>query len=282
MSLEFVGFLFSQDNRQGQSLLVGVGHGDRYNPIRSDTLHNRGLYANIHSVELDTTVEADGNIVLLQNDDFSGSFFQMSDAPSQGDEWWHTWGHVGSVLLVASSKQGSSETRLSFRDQFLNQWDSFLDAKLQGGRASREGDPTLTWEMFPANVSYLDSNLAYLKIYQPLHIHMPWYWSDYAASLTYHIYLYVNGDHHVRVWGARWAYWVEGGLKSGKIADQLEPQVKAGLSALQDQLNQQFAGLDALGTVSDVYYLPGRQTESLGTGALTGNTNDDITIVIAH
>lgn len=281
MSLEFVGFLFSQDNRQGQSMLVGVGGSDRYNRISADTLQNQGLYANIHSVELHTTDEADGNIVLLQNDDYSGAFVQVADARSQGDFWRPISGHIGSGLLIASNKKGNKETRVSFRDRFLDQWDTLLDAKLQGSQASREGEPTLTWEMFPANVSYLDYTLTYLKIYQPLHIHLSW-WPDYAASMTYHVYLYVDGNQHVRARGVRWAYWVESGAKRGKIADKLGPQVKDGLSSLQDQLDQQLTLLDLLGPVSDVYYLPGRQLEPLGTNAIVGNTNDDITIVIQH
>lgn len=279
MSLEFFGYLFSGDNRTGQSLLVGVGRGDRYNRISADYLRDRGLYAHIESAALVTTEEATGNMVLLKNDDYSGPFAQVINARSSGDIWWDTWGHIGSVLLVASNKQGKNETRVSFRDQFLEEWNSFLDTKLQGSQASREGDPTLTWEMFPENVSHLDRNLTYLKIYQPLHISIDW-WPDYAASMTYHVFLYVDGDHHVRAWGARWAYWVEGGAKSGRIADALEPQVRDGLGSLQDQLNEKLQLLDLLGAVSDVYYLPGRQLEPTGTGAIIGNTIDDVTIVI--
>jgi hypothetical protein len=283
MSLEFAGFLFAGDNRTGQSLLVGVGRGNRYSPIRADQLKNSGLYGTIGSAEIVTSALADGNMVFLKNDDFTGPFAQITDARSGGDLWWHITGHIGSVLLIAGNKQGTNETRVSFRDQFLNQWNSFLDNKLQGGRASREGDPTLTWEVFPASDPYnvLNPNLTYLKIYQPLHIHMPWYWPDYAASMTYHLFLYATGDGHLRAAGIRWAYWVESGAKSGRIASELEPQVRDGLGSLQDQTNQQFQLLDGvLGTVTDVYYLPGRQLQNTGTGGLTGNTVDDVTIVI--
>ena len=282
MSLEFSGSLYSGDNRTGTSYLVGVGSHQRYGTVAASELQNRGLYANIHSVDLYTTAEATANVILLQNDDYSGAFAQVSDAKGAGDAWWHSNGHIGSVLLVAGNRKGENETRLSFRDKFLSQWDSFLDSKLSGGRASREGDPTLTWEMFPTSVSHLDSHLTYLKIYQPLHIHMPWYWPDYSANMTYHVYLYLDGNRHLRAWGARWAWWVESGAKSGKIGDQLGPQVSAGLGALQDQLNQQFALVDLLGPLNDVYFLPGNQTTPLGTGGISGNTNDDITIVVAH
>jgi len=206
----------------------------------------------------------------------------MSDARSAGASLWNTTGHAGSMLLVASKKPGKSETRISFREQFLTQWDTFLDDKLSGTQASRVGDPTLTWEMFPANISYLNPGLTYLKIYQPLHISMPWYWPDYSASMTYHIYLYIDGNHHLRGWGARWECWVEGGAKNGKIHDSLDPQVAAGLSALQDKVNAQFQLLDLLGPLSDVYYLPGNQVTDVATGSAIGHTTDDITIVVEH
>ena len=282
MSLEFSGSLFSGDNLTGTSILVGVGHGERYNPVTAADLQSFGLYANIHSSDVVTTAEAAGNIVFLMNDDFSGPFAQQSDAASIGEVTAGVSGHIGSVLLIASDKQGHKETRVSFNDQFLDAWIMFLDNALSGSRASREGNPTLTWEMFPANISYLDEDLTYLKIYQPLHISMPWPFSDYAASMTYHILLFLDGDHHVRAWGARWAYWVEGGIKSGHIADQLEPQVRDGLTTLVDQANSKLALLDLLGPLSDVFYLPGRQTTPVGTGFLTGNTADDVTIVLEH
>jgi hypothetical protein len=282
MSIDISGRLFSADNRLGTSVFIGVGHNHRYSPISSSMLKSYGLYSHIESVELFTSNYAAANLVLLKNDDYSGPFAQVIDARSAGDVWWDTSGHIASAILVSSSKQGASETRLSFRSIFLNQWNTFLDNKLSGSQASREGDPTLTWEMFPSGISHLDPNLAYLKIYQPLHISIDW-WPDYSASMTYHIYLYVDGGNHLRAWGARWAWWVESGAKSGKIGDRLGPQVRDGLPSLQDQLNRQLAGFDGvLGRVTDVYYLPDSQTTPGGTGALIGNTINDVTIVIEH
>jgi hypothetical protein len=282
MALEFLGTLFAGDNKTGASRFVGVGHADRYNPVTAGELTGSGLYANIHSADLFTTAEADGNLVFLKNDDFSGAFAQASDAASVGDAWWHISGHIGSVISVAGNRKGKHETRLSFHDQFLSQWTTFLDSALAGSRASRQGEPTLTWEMFPATISYLNPDHTYLKIYQPLHISMPWPFSDYAASMTYHIQLFVDGSHHLRAWGARWAYWVESGIKAGHIGDSLEPQVRDGLTTLVNQVNAKISVLDALGSMSDVYYLPGKQLTRIGTGFITGNTNDDVTIVVEH
>src|SRR5436309_706099 len=122
MSLEFSAVLYSGDNRSGTSMFSGVGRGGRYSPISADQLKNSGLYAHVESIDLNTTQEADGNLIMLKNDDYSGPFFQAIDARSAGDVWWDTWGHIGSVLLVAGNRQNTRETRVSFRDQFLNQW----------------------------------------------------------------------------------------------------------------------------------------------------------------
>jgi hypothetical protein len=282
MSINIIGLLYSASNLTGESLLVGVGKNNRYNPISADLLSGRGLANNIHSLELFDSNISDGNIILFQNKDFSGEFGQESDARATGNAGWNYSGPSASAIVVASNRAGFKETRLSFRNIFLQQWNSFLDKKLAGGQASREGDPTLTWEMFPANVSWLDTNMTYLKIYQPLHISIDW-WPDYEASMTYHFFLYSDGNHHLRAAGARWAWWVESGAKSGKIGDKLGPQVSSGLTDLQNELNTQFQSFDGLlGNVTDVYYLPGSQPNPVGTNVLFGKTTDDITIVIEH
>jgi hypothetical protein len=280
MAVEFAGTLFAHKNKKGASLLVSVSHAHRYSIVTSGELMGMGLHDNIHSVELVTTSEADGNLVLLNGNNFSGSFVQLTAAASFGDAMWNPDGHARSVILVAGKRQGKSEVRLSFRDQFLHQWEKFLDDKLAGGRASRHGKPTLTWEMFPASMPPLDPEHIYLKIHQRLHISMPWPYVDYAASMTYHIHLFVNGQHRLRASGARWSYWVESGIKAGHISGDLEPKVKGGLPTLVHQVNANLSKLDSTASISGVYYLPGKQLTPLGTGSLTGHTSDDVTIVV--
>ena len=98
--------------------------------------------------------------------------------------------------------------------------------------------------------------------------------------MTYHIYLHVTGEGQVRARGARWAYWVESGAKSGRIGEELGPQVRDGLTTLQDELNAMLRSFDGLIRATDVYLLPGYQVTPLGTAGMVGNTTDDITIVI--
>jgi len=286
MSLEFASTLFSGSKWDGHSLLVGVGQNDRYSPMTSSDLLAQALLSNIGSVEIVTTGEADGEVILFQSPvpfpNFQGEFLELGAAASFGEALWNFDWSTQSVLLVASNRKGHSEMRLSFAGIFLNQWDTFVDQELGGGPAKRQGDPTLTWEMFPIGIDHLDSNGTYLKIFQPLTISLPWPWDEYAASMTYHIGLFVDGNSHLRCWGQRWAYWIEGGAKTGHIESNLKPKVIAGLGTLVTQVNQKLMELDALGPLTDVYYLPGTQTSAIGTSTLTGNTFDDVTIVVEH
>jgi hypothetical protein len=84
-----------------------------------------------------------------------------------------TQGKTGSALFVASGDAGKTETRVSMVGSFLGFWNNFLDSKLPGTGASKKGEPTFTWEMFPEKINGLEPSSFYLKIYQPLHISVP-------------------------------------------------------------------------------------------------------------
>ncbi|MFC5742163.1 hypothetical protein [Dyella tabacisoli] len=278
MSLYALATLFNGPNQTGSSRMLGLGASDRYRPDGPIDLLTAGLYNFVTSGSLICS-DADLNLVLFQNDDFSGSFFQLSKSRDSGNaSYWHT-GPAASALVIASNRRNTTETRLSYSDLFRGEWDSFLDGKLAGTAVSREGEPLLTWRMFPTNDQWLDAGRTYLRIHQPLHVHLDW-WPDYSASMDYHLVLYVDGNHHLRCWVADWECWVDGGAKNGRIHSSLDPQVAAGMPELQNQINGRLSQLDGLGAVKDVYYLPGRQLASIGTGTLGGNTSDDVTIVV--
>jgi hypothetical protein len=209
--------------------------------------------------------------------DFNGQFLQVTNTGSSADDVnlsgsFNNWATSG--LLVARNRP--SEFRVSFRDVFLDRWRDVIDGELSGG-AKRDGDPSLTWEMFPTSVSYLDSDKFYLRIHQNLDIEIPW-WPDYEASITYHIRLYRSGT-NVRGYVARWAYWIEGGVKADDIEEQLAPAVISGMETLDDELDTQLSALDFL-NVEDVYLLPGRQLGAPSDGTFSSATWSDVTIVL--
>lgn len=281
MALAAVANLYSGPNRTGSSMFAGLGVGDRYSLITEGELSAARLLNSVESGTMSTGT-SNLNLVLFDHGDFSGDFTQLSMSRDEAGTFW-TGGPTHSALLIASNAQGTSEHRLSFEQLFRGKWDSFLDQQLAGKEVSREGEPTLSWRMFPngdqAGDQYLSAGQTYLHIEQELHVHMPWYWPDYMARMEYWVELYAAKG-QLQAWVAAWYVWVESGAKSGKIFDQLAPEVEAGMSALQTQLNKELA-LTALLDPTDVYLLPGTQLTSVETGpAYQGNTNNDVTIVV--
>lgn len=290
MSLSMLSTVFTNSHQSGTARLFGLGNSDRYNRVTSATMASFGIKNNLSSATVYASSSVDATLILFgplfgffDMGNFNGEFLQITnrrgaasalDVDRFSDYSFND--RARSMLLVGANR--GTEFRLSFRDLFLNQWKTMLDAELAGSQAKRKGDPTLTWEMWPSGISYLDPNRRYLKVHQRLRIEIDW-WPDYDASITYHIYLYLDGGGHLRGYVARWAYWVEGGVKSGKIADKLKPKVISGMGTLNSALGDQLDGLSGF-TLSALYYLPGRQLSRAPTGVLRGTTLDDVTIVV--
>ena len=285
MSISVLATVFEHVNRGGVARLLGVGASQRYHAFPSADLQWLDMYQRISSTSLFGAPAADPTLIFVNTKPilgldlggFHGQFLQLRNSGS-GERVVNLTDHsfndrTTSLLMVATGR--GSEFRLSFRDVFLDTWRSVLDGELAGSQASRNGDPTLTWEMFPQGISYLNSNLTYLKIHQRLDIELDW-WPDYDASITYHIFLRASGG-NLQGWVQRWAYWVEGGAKSDDIADALEPKVIAGMNTLNAQLSSRLAAFNGLG-IDDIYYLPGRQLSP--TETISGWTTSDVTIVL--
>lgn len=290
MSLSMLSMVSTGNSLTGTSQLFGVGSSGRYNHFNSSEMINFGLYNNLSSGIVYASGSVDATLILFKPfmnlvdlGSFNGDFMQISvrknsGSPVQVNQFSdHGFNNAPRSAMVVAANRGT-EFRLSFRDLFLDQWRTMLDAQLAGSQARRHGDPSLTWEMWPTGISHLSSSSMYLKVHQRLDIVIDW-WPDYEASLTYHIYLHLDGEGHLRGHTARWAYWVEGGIKSGGIADALEPAVIAGMGSLDDALDTQLEALSGV-SFSGLYYLPGRQLTPAATGVMTGNTLQDVTIVV--
>jgi hypothetical protein len=287
VSISVLASVFEHSNQAGRMALYGVSRTTRYQRATEDGLSDRDLWRRISSARLFSSREADTTLILCgfpvlfyNPPNYTGVFVQFTNARSGSDMNVNVPGSFNdvtdSLLLVATNR--GAETRLSFRDLFLERWKTTIDSKLSGG-AKRAGDPTLTWEMFPEGISHLDPNRMYLKVHQQLDIEIDW-WPDYEASITYHIFLFLNSSGRLRGGVARWAYWIEGGAKADDIEDRLAPAVIAGMDDLNSQLSSTLNALPF--TFSDLYYLPGRQLTPAPTGTLTGFTSDDVTIVLAR
>lgn len=284
MSLSFMATGYEHINRGGLQRFFGVGNSARYNHIDESLLGRLSFDAILSSIQVNPSSSATANAILFSNNmfglfpagDFGGDFRQVvaeqngaPDFANLTDSGFND--RTRSILLVNTGR--GREFRVSFRDQFLDTWNETLDAQL-GSEASRKGDPLMTWAAFPDGISYLSSDQIYLQITQALNINIDW-WPDYDASITYHLYLYLDGSNKLQGYCQRWSAWVESGIKSSGIFNQLWPKVVAGVSTINDKLRENFARLPAF---RDFYYLPGRQIARVS-GVGSGTTWDDVTLV---
>jgi hypothetical protein len=286
MSVSMLCLVSVDPQLRGHSVLYGMGRDQRYYHENYIDLQNRGILRNLSSAIVWESHSIDATLILFDNHDFlwpvfnyRGNFLQLTNIRDSGSELRldrfsdYGFNNQPASLIEVNSR---SILRYSFRDLFLSEWRANIDDAL-GSDASRRGDPVMTWEMWPQGISHLDPELRYLKIHQPLNINIDW-WPDYDASITYHIYLYLSNG-RLRGHCARWAYWIEGGMKTGSIRDRLRPAVIDGCTILTNVLNEKLREYEDI-QFSALYYLPGRQLTWPPPSILTGNTLDDVTIVL--
>lgn len=248
-----------------------------------------GIRQALSSATVYASSTADATVILfaplvpfLGSPDYTGRFMQITNRRNAGSEFKvdrfsdFAFNNQATSILVAAPNRGT-EFRMSFRDLFLAQWRAQIDAQLTDG-ARRNGDPTLTWEMWPNGISHLSSDHMYLKVHQRLRIELSW-WPDYDASITYHLFLFLDGNGRLRGHVQRWAYWVESGIKASSIGNRLRPAVIAGMDQINTELAAQLAPFSGF-SFRDLYYLPGNQTTRPPTGVRTGMTTSDVTIVV--
>jgi hypothetical protein len=285
MSTSFLATGYEHINRGGNARLFGVGKQSRYNPIRESLLGQLTFDSVMSSIDVTASSTNEANVILFANSlsgwffplgDFGGDFVSVGCAKGGPNQFANLTDHAFNdrtrSVLVANA-WSRPEFRVSFRDQFLDTWNQTLDQEM-GGDASRKGDPLMTWAAFPESVSYLDPNQIYLEISQALNINVPNWW-DYDASITYHLFLYLDAGGRLRGYVQRYAAWVEGGWKTDEIWDQFWPKVGQGAAKVDQKLAQTFGALPAF---AGFYYLPGRQLSPFS-GVRTGTTWDDVTLV---
>lgn len=292
MAISFLSTIHDETYLSGDTMLFALSKDARYRAVTSSDLTGYGLYNKISSSRVYASSEVDATAIFfgspkdfsgLPAQDFSGSFVQLTNQEGSGSPQdinkfsdFSFDNKAQSMILVGPNKSGL-EFRLSFRDLFLDLWNGLLKKAIAGSQAEQKGDPIMTWEMWPQGISHLDPGLQYLKIHQNLNIAIDW-WPDYDASITYHIYLYLDDSGRLSGFAPRWGYWIEGGIKTSHIDDKLKPKVIAGFNELNVQLKNQFAGFTT--KFKDLYYLPGSQPIRPGSGIVQGSTTDDTTIVL--
>lgn len=219
-----------------------------------------------------------GHVYGFTNNDYLGEFASLNMA----EGWTCWWSNVGgslnddieSALLINRNK---SEFTLELKDQISEPFKSKLDAKLAGTQAKRKGDPrvySLFWPSF-------DPTRKFVRVEQDLTVELDW-WPDYDARIQYDIYLYLNSNGKLQGYVA-WAHtWVEGGIFSNRIKNELHPKVVAGAADLTAEIQAKLSLFSSF-TFRQVYLLPGSippmPPPSANFGRI-GNSADDATLVL--
>lgn len=290
MCIDFLSLVFADPELKGRTVFYGLENDQRYYHENSVNLMNRGIYKQISSAMLFGSLGCYAGLIFFDNmhfgilpaGEYNGSFIQITNPLSSG-----SFVNVNKLAdykfddktasLIGMKSYSHIPVRLSFRDLFYEKWIETIDREL-GSDAERRGEPLMTWEMWPQGVPGLNSQQCYLKIHQPITILVPCWW-DYKASITYHIYLFLDANGSLRGRCARWAYWIEGGVKHGQIESRLAPKVINGAAKLTERIGEELEEISAL-KFADIYYLPGRQLAFPSPQIITGNTLDDVTLVL--
>ena len=278
--------VFNQSNQSGNGILVGSANAGRYAQYTGLQAYADDLW-NMRSATITDPLDKGASSLII----FESSIFGVSPAPQtfQGDfvqytnfdaqdQWKVNFKQLDSQrarsAMVIHVATGASELRLFASDLVKPQLETAaaMFAENEDVEISFVGAPIIGWWPFDANTQYLNSNHIYLSVYQKLEVDVSL--NAYDVVIRFWIRLFRTSGGQIRGWVQRWSAWIEGGLFTSFIAAVLDPTLK--LVAID--MNE---AMENLGEAQDIYLLPDRQLNpSLGHSVLTGNTSDDVTIVL--
>lgn len=288
MTLSALTVVNRDTNRTGAVALYELCDSERYRRVSFNDLAGDGLLFDISSGSL---YSAGGGAALVMISSpfpgYEGSFLQMSSVGAgtnlvDNDLGAQGFDNVTTSMLLIGTNRGP-ETRLSFRAIFLDEWKVLLDDALAGTDVVANGDPLLTWKMFPSPSSVpLAPDLSYLHVFQALDVSVhvgPLITYHYPAGIGYYIFLYVDSKKRLKAFVAGYEVWVQGGFYHDDIVKALEPKIALGVATLDSKLAAKLAAFSGI-SLEDVYYLPGDQTRTPVPSVIVGSTFDDVTIVL--
>lgn len=213
------------------------------------------------------------NVYSFAEKNFLGNYLSLN--MHNGTTSWWSW--VGSSMndTIESAlmiNRSAGETEMEVKSLIQADFIAGMDAALNGTKLSRVGNPRIFSLFFPGH----DPSRNFVSIEQDLHVTVDG-WFDYSAQVRYDIYLYLNAAGKISGYVA-WVYvWVEGGILSGTIFNQIQPKLVAGASTLTTKIQDKLSQLSFL-TFHGLYLLPGKKpTASFGD---SGNAKDNATLVL--
>ncbi len=267
--------LYQHTNYRGRSSFANLHYTTpvtTYLRISKSWLDSAHIHDRISSLRIGcSNWERGGRVILFQHSKYRGRYAKFDadpgsivSVPNLAAENFNDI--TSSVLIVrryrremgplALGRMGSPDLRTQIRNQVSDI-----------SRISMRGSPIITWDLWPS----FSPSRKYVYIRVPIRVDVP-HWFDYDAELRFWIYLYVDGDKHVRGFVNWYGAWVEGGILTGKILDRLMNEIPDHLGEMNRSINDALSMLAAFDFVG-LYYLP-------GTAGHTGNVDDDVSLVL--
>lgn len=311
MPLSSINAVCVGENLTGHTVFCGFDTETSYRIFRFNDMMNEHIYRNLSSAVMwPPTAKSIVYLIMFKPiipwftyKNFQGSFMQMkihNDADQQLEvPQFGNYGFdncINSMFLMRVDFPDSYFWfPVSFRDMMLNPWNQSFNAIsdaidipfLRG--IKQLGNPTFTWDMWPTSGNGLNSSSRYLKVKQRFNIDIG-FWSDYEASISAWIYLYLDLRNRIRGKIAKTSCWVEGGILHNLIKDNIDTALSNNQNQITTEINNQLNNFED-SEFKRIDYLPGRQLGLLDPNGwdvswlepiITGSTFSDVTIMLLH
>lgn len=267
--------LYEHNDYRGRSTFASLSSSpasNTYLQIDKSWLDAQNLHDRISSLEFGaSSLEKGGHLILFQHAGYKGRYARFAATPgatvSRPNLTAQSFNDItSSVLLVRKHTREMPPMALggmgtpTLREQIAAEVAATPNISMRG-------TPVISWDMWPSFAP--SQKFVYVAI--PVVVDVP-NWFDYDAEIRLWIYLYVDGAGKVRGYVSHYGAWVEGGILTGKILDRLMSEIPGAIGSINARITNALSLVSAF-TFVGLYYLP-------GTVAATGNTNDDVSLVL--
>jgi hypothetical protein len=158
------------------------------------------------------------------------------------------------------------------------------------GKVERlRGDPVFTWDMWPdgGDSHPNDPDKRFVQIKIPVEIDVN-NWFNYDAEIWLWFYLYIGQPSRplfgeggeLRGHLAHYGAWVEGGIISDKVLDGIMDALPSQFGAIEMLLNTLVGSVNAAAPFTNVFLLPGDQSQFVDARYLEGHVDDNVSVVL--
>jgi hypothetical protein len=270
------GTIYQHSDFHGASLFLNLSVGGLltgFLNLSAFNFHDRVSSAE-HSASPD---EVGGRLILFQTDRFRDRYVKLEanggDNPRLSSLGSFMNDRTSSVLIYRKSPNevvqplGDLVSPSQIRDAVSGQED-----------LSPRGDPVLTWDLFPdgGDGHPNETGKMYVWVRIPVEVEVN-NWFNYDAEIRFWIYLDVTQDGQLRARAEYYGAWVEGGILTDDILDDLmgDEGIVTALPQVRSMLEVATTLANLGAPYSNVYLLPGRNEDR-------GHTNDDVTVVLVQ